>query len=208
MLSLPLDTTTSPLRASASGSSSGLLLNAQQQPVSDGKGKAREEEPEIDGGDVIGRKTIPPPPSGAREDSERAFEGILTAFRLGRELKEPLPLSLVTKLLYRGWLLDGTIPPGYEASVAREEAVDRPYQPDNYPRPARPHWLEAATTRLPLSATPISTAAVWAPPMNTDSTETGLGTEHTGPKAKLDVAELKQSGWRAEADVASGDDVL
>lgn len=101
MLSLLLDgAAPPPTPLPASESSSGLLLNASAQ--SDGKriAVAHEEEPEPDGGDVIGRRAmmLPPPvplSQGSKEDSERAVEGIMTAFRLGRALKEPLPLPLV-----------------------------------------------------------------------------------------------------------------
>ncbi|GAA5915227.1 hypothetical protein JCM8208_007716 [Rhodotorula glutinis] len=44
---------------------------------------------------------------------KKVSEGIFLAFKQGRALKEPLPLSLVTSLLYRSWYLDGTIPPNY-----------------------------------------------------------------------------------------------
>ena len=106
MFSLPPNSASAPPHPSGWGSSSGLLLNAQ--PASDEKGKGREQDegPEVDGGDVIGRKakSLPPPSdaSAQRDDSERAaVESILSAFRLGRPLKEPLPLGLVVRPLKR-----------------------------------------------------------------------------------------------------------
>ncbi|KDE03464.1 hypothetical protein MVLG_06074 [Microbotryum lychnidis-dioicae p1A1 Lamole] len=65
-----------------------------------------------DGGDVIGVVT------GRRNELKKANEGILLAFKQGRVLREPLPLSLVTALLYRSWEMDGTIPVDYVAPIS------------------------------------------------------------------------------------------
>lgn len=43
------------------------------------------------------------------------------AFKQGRALKESLPLSLVTSLLFRSWILDGTIPRDYCRSLAEPD---------------------------------------------------------------------------------------
>ncbi|KAK4703581.1 hypothetical protein P7C70_g2636, partial [Phenoliferia sp. Uapishka_3] len=86
------------------GSSSGLLLNSNAEGNGKGKGKEVGEEDrellamEPDGGDVIARRS---PSPFATADSERAIEGIMTAFRLGRALKEPLPLSIVVSFSAR-----------------------------------------------------------------------------------------------------------
>lgn len=89
----PFGTTTS-----ASGSTTG------------GKGKAVEEmraEDEPDGGEVISSR------ERGDDELERAMESVLAAFRQGRPLKDPLPLSLVVRCLLlllrheRGFALGG-----------------------------------------------------------------------------------------------------
>ena len=109
-------------------------------------------------------------------------------------------------MLYRQWLLDGTIPAGYVAYVADE--TPRAPAPDNYPRPARPHWLDAASSRAAptaASATPTNTAfAEWVPP---NSTLVAASKDAGGSETRVQIGKPQASGWRAEKDVASGDDV-
>ncbi|GAA5821529.1 hypothetical protein JCM10212_000137 [Sporobolomyces blumeae] len=69
-----------------------------------------------DGGFTIGGEK-----KGSAQELKKVSEGIFLAFKQGRPLKESLPLSLVTSLLYRGWLLDGTIPPSYSRSLAEPD---------------------------------------------------------------------------------------
>ncbi|KAM0749783.1 hypothetical protein T439DRAFT_381350 [Meredithblackwellia eburnea MCA 4105] len=219
-----------------SGSSSGLLLNSDapkgtatpQSDVGNIPSKSSKTEEldlmalEPDGGDVIApqrAKHAAALASVAPLDSEKAIEGILTAFRLGRRLKEPLPLTLVTKLLYRQWHIDGTIPPGYESTTAQSVSPAlEPIKPeDDYPRP-KPHWMSGANEATSsVKSTTNSTAAFWLPPPSAPTTavevESGgltVSAPIPVPQAKYKVGELLNSGssWREEADVASGDDVM
>ncbi|GAA5902064.1 uncharacterized protein JCM6883_000479 [Sporobolomyces salmoneus] len=87
-----------------------------------GKGKEKEKEKEVeaeevpdDGFAVGGEK------KGSTQELKKISEGIFLAFKQGRALKEPLPLSLVTSLLYRSWLIDGTVPRDYCRSRAEPD---------------------------------------------------------------------------------------
>ncbi|GAA5830936.1 hypothetical protein JCM11251_005085 [Rhodosporidiobolus azoricus] len=84
-----------------------------------GKEKAMLEDEGIepDGGDVIGAEKETDTANSVRE-LKKVSEGIFLAFKQNRALREPLPLSLVTSLLYRSWSLDGTIPLNYNPSSA------------------------------------------------------------------------------------------
>ncbi|GAA6038539.1 hypothetical protein JCM8097_004620 [Rhodosporidiobolus ruineniae] len=105
-------------------------------------GKAREEEDEPDGGAVVGAGR-----DGGQGDAtlelKKVSEGIFLAFKQNRALKEPLPLSLVTSLLFRSWMLDGTIPLNY---------VPEPEPPMPVPRSVAS--LSSAAASTPTSALP------------------------------------------------------
>ncbi|BGP05443.1 Nucleolar GTP-binding protein 1 [Rhodotorula toruloides] len=108
---------------------------------SQGKEKAVQdvEEDEPDGGMAIRDNGA----NGAHGDPvhelKKVSESIFLAFKQGRPLKEPLPLSLVTSLLFRSWFLDGTIPSNYVP------------EPDP-PMPAHRHYLNGPTNSAPTSA--------------------------------------------------------
>ncbi|GAA5955525.1 hypothetical protein JCM3765_006804 [Sporobolomyces pararoseus] len=112
------------LRAANSGESSipgsgvpPLLQTPASPTLSNGKGKEKElemEEPD-DGFAVGGEK------KGSTQELKKISEGIFLAFKQGRALKEALPLSLVTSLLFRSWLIDGTIPRGYSCATAEPD---------------------------------------------------------------------------------------
>ncbi|GAA5961047.1 hypothetical protein JCM21900_002285 [Sporobolomyces salmonicolor] len=102
--------------ADASGSggaeSRGLVVPGHGQAAEDQDGL--DEEP--DGGCAI--RGAGEAGKGTAQELKKVSEGIFLAFKQGRPLKESLPLSLVTSLLYRSWTLDGTIPSNYVPSLA------------------------------------------------------------------------------------------
>ncbi|GAA5846019.1 hypothetical protein JCM3766R1_001340 [Sporobolomyces carnicolor] len=105
----------------------------------DPKGKARETEPELeelpDDGFAVGGER-----RGSTQELKKISEGIFLAFKQGRALKEALPLSLVTSLLFRSWLIDGTIPVNY----CRSQAEPDPEMPRPLAPPIPPHVLAEA----------------------------------------------------------------
>ncbi|GAA5984326.1 hypothetical protein JCM5350_001015 [Sporobolomyces pararoseus] len=134
------------LRAANSGESSiPPLIGTPASPTlsSNGKGKEKElemEEPD-DGFAVGGEK------KGSTQELKKISEGIFLAFKQGRALKEALPLSLVTSLLFRSWLIDGTIPRGYTCATAE------PDPPMPVPLSQFPSHLASAAPTIPPSAT-------------------------------------------------------
>ncbi|GAA5979532.1 hypothetical protein JCM10908_002959 [Rhodotorula pacifica] len=77
----------------------------------EGKGLQEEPEEEPDGGMPIRDHGAQGDPT---HDLKKVSESIFLAFKQGRPLREPLPLALVTSLLFRSWYLDGTIPADYK----------------------------------------------------------------------------------------------
>ncbi|GAA5891432.1 hypothetical protein JCM5296_006527 [Sporobolomyces johnsonii] len=101
--------------ADASGSG-----GAESRGLAQGKSQGKEDQDgldeEPDGGCAI--RGAGEGGKGTAQELKRVSEGIFLAFKQGRPLKESLPLSLVTSLLYRSWTLDGTIPSNYVPSLA------------------------------------------------------------------------------------------
>ncbi|GAA5841555.1 hypothetical protein JCM9279_000685 [Rhodotorula babjevae] len=111
---------------------------------------------------------------------KKVSEGIFLAFKQGRALKEPLPLSLVTSLLYRSWYLDGTIPPNYV--VAEPEPLA--------PIPAHLHAevLHASPSSTPLgrsSPQPGASSSAEPPRERTPSLLAALSEHHSNAVTPL-----------------------
>ncbi|BGP13338.1 hypothetical protein JCM10213_001475 [Rhodosporidiobolus nylandii] len=106
--------------AAAAGADSGAGSSGSHATVvgDKGKGKAADEPEEPDGGDVVGAEREGDAKADQVRELKKVSEGIFLAFKQNRALKEPLPLSLVTSLLYRSWTLDGTIPTNYDPRLA------------------------------------------------------------------------------------------
>ncbi|GAA5924878.1 uncharacterized protein JCM15063_005756 [Sporobolomyces koalae] len=123
----------------------------------------------------------------------RVSEGIFLAFKQGRALKEPLPLSLVTSLLYRGWLLDGTIPPMYDRALAE-------------PDPPMPVPIASTcTTEAPIPRPePTTPAQVLTKIMNSNAvTPLPSGDDPTTPGlSATDQGDL-QTGIESDAGIAN-----
>ncbi|SCV72351.1 BQ2448_3888 [Microbotryum intermedium] len=158
-----------------------------------------------DGGDVIGVAT------GRRNDLKKTNEGILLAFKQGRVLREPLPLSLVTALLYRSWEMDGTIPADYLPIVS---ANPMPYaSPAEKARQVHSKHMGPETeagvrrssscTRNGLEGLPDSRIG---PGVQGDAERDGERSGGLSPKMRMD--RLKGARWRTEKEVASGSDVI
>ncbi|GAA6000631.1 hypothetical protein JCM10207_004584 [Rhodosporidiobolus poonsookiae] len=132
---------------STGAGSSGSVQSGAAAGQGKGKGKLMDEE-EPDGGDVIGGAGREDEPDRTQE-LKKVSEGIFLAFKQNRALKEPLPLSLVTSLLFRSWMLDGTIPLNY---------VPEPDPPSPAPRNFAPSCSTAASpSPLSLAQPPAST---------------------------------------------------
>ncbi|GAA5862478.1 hypothetical protein JCM8547_002077 [Rhodosporidiobolus lusitaniae] len=145
--------------AGSSGSARTAKGKAKDEEVVDGG----EEEP--DGGSVIGGG------GGGAEEGERhatqelkkVSEGIFLAFKQNRVLKQPLPLSLVTSLLYRSWLLDGTIPLNYilepePPMPAPRSSLLSPATTSAAPSPAPPSGSSFCSSARPTGPTSLLAA--------------------------------------------------
>ncbi|SGZ08210.1 BQ5605_C030g10778 [Microbotryum silenes-dioicae] len=165
-----------------------------------------------DGGDVIGVVT------GRRNELKKANEGILLAFKQGRVLREPLPLSLVTALLYRSCLMpyflsllremDGTIPVDYVAPISGNPLPNGSSQV----RAGQDHIKHTDTetgkrgeTPLPKVCSGAGGRSEW-PGVPGDAGQDGAQLGDLRPKMKMD--RLKGARWRTEKEVASGSDVI
>ncbi|ORY90923.1 hypothetical protein BCR35DRAFT_299562 [Leucosporidium creatinivorum] len=142
---------------------------------------------EPDGGMVIREK--------AGDELRRASESILLAFKQARPLKEALPLSLVTSLLYRSWELDGTIPSDHPSLLA---PPPRPSLPPSASQSYAPSPPTSATATPPPPPPEL-------PPIEPPNLE-GMGGAAEDGKLKVDM--LRGSRWRTEKEVASGSDVI
>ncbi|SCZ91746.1 BZ3500_MvSof-1268-A1-R1_Chr5-1g07646 [Microbotryum saponariae] len=155
-----------------------------------------------DGGDVIGVVT------GRRNELKKANEGILLAFKQGRVLREPLPLSLVTALLYRSWEMDGTIPVDYVPPIS----ANPPPNGSSQVRARQDHIKHTDTetgtrveTPLPEVCSGAGGPSEW-PGVHGDAGQDGAPPGDLRPKMKMD--RLKGARWRTEKEVASGSDVI
>ncbi|GAA5916427.1 hypothetical protein JCM6882_001560 [Rhodosporidiobolus microsporus] len=154
MLSVPAAAASS-LRAGAAGETAGSGAGSGEGSAGREKGKERammeDEGIEPDGGDVIGVEKEENDPASQVRELKKVSEGIFLAFKQNRALKEPLPLSLVTSLLYRSWTLDGTIPLNYNPSAA--EPGDPMPMPRAFaaaiPNGADPSFASATTSAVP-----------------------------------------------------------
>ncbi|KAI5475011.1 nucleolar GTP-binding protein [Pseudohyphozyma bogoriensis] len=169
-----------------------------------------------------------------REDLERAIAGILAAFKEGRRLKDGIPLPLVVKLLYRQWLLDGTIPKDYVPSKASDSDEATATINGAGGISAGRVGEDSASTGVGFrdavargGGSGVGTAAFWVAPGKSSST-VGVSTgevesyvaepeqeveadEEGEPelevgrsKPPLVVGKLSGSDWREERDVESG----
>ncbi|GJN87964.1 hypothetical protein Rhopal_000919-T1 [Rhodotorula paludigena] len=132
---------------SGAGSSGSKGKGRAPSPLPDG-----EDDDEPDGGMAIRDAGAAGHDSPAHE-LKKVSEGIFLAFKQGRVLKEPLPLSLVTSLLFRSWFLDGTIPPNY---------VPEPEPPRALPRHLVPETSSAAASPLVPPPGPQRTPSILA----------------------------------------------
>ncbi|GAA6047780.1 hypothetical protein JCM3770_001774 [Rhodotorula araucariae] len=142
-------------------------------------GKGKERAAADDDGDVPDGGMPIREPGGHGDPAhelKKVSEGIFLAFKQGRVLKEPLPLSLVTALLFRSWFLDGTIPPNYVADPAPLAALPAHLQSEMSHasattsaavspllRPAAPErtpsLLAALSAQSPNAVTPLPTSS-------------------------------------------------
>ncbi|BGP37310.1 Nucleolar GTP-binding protein 1 [Rhodotorula kratochvilovae] len=129
---------------------------------------------------------------------KKVSEGIFLAFKQGRALKEPLPLSLVTALLFRSWFLDGTIPPNYVAepeplaSIPAHLQVEMSHPSATTSAAVSPLLRPAAPTRAPSILAALSAQspnAVTPLPSSSSSSDPGAALPATPPppSARTDV---------------------